>query len=226
MIHSPLMFTPDTSMTFFLCDHKSTCLISIHLLLSYPFFCWILTVFFSFFFLMTRRPPRSTLFPYTTLFRSAYACSAQDGGTAACEPQQPVQLGQMLVGLAAQALGLELCRAYQRMAHQPQQGQAAKDQCAGPDDAAQPSKGFMLGLARRGAAVQRQVARRSRRQAALAAPVPALPVQLQQDLGSGEHAHLAVAHHVRLQHEWTGRAHAHAWFGNVRRHAGQVLRPA
>src|SRR5689334_25071747 len=26
--------------------------------------------FFSFFFLMLRRPPRSTLFPYTTLFRS------------------------------------------------------------------------------------------------------------------------------------------------------------
>src|SRR6202142_4631409 len=28
--------------------------------------------FCSFFFLMIRRPPRSTLFPYTTLFRSAY----------------------------------------------------------------------------------------------------------------------------------------------------------
>src|SRR2546422_11180786 len=27
-------------------------------------------IFFSFFFLMIRRPPRSTLFPYTTLFRS------------------------------------------------------------------------------------------------------------------------------------------------------------
>src|SRR6266542_2475454 len=27
-------------------------------------------VFFRFFFLMIRRPPRSTLFPYTTLFRS------------------------------------------------------------------------------------------------------------------------------------------------------------
>src|SRR2546430_10315739 len=27
--------------------------------------------FLSFFFLMIRRPPRSTLFPYTTLFRSA-----------------------------------------------------------------------------------------------------------------------------------------------------------
>src|SRR6266480_6817649 len=29
-----------------------------------------LFVFFFFFFLMIRRPPRSTLFPYTTLFRS------------------------------------------------------------------------------------------------------------------------------------------------------------
>src|SRR2546430_12047595 len=28
---------------------------------------------FSFFFLMIRRPPRSTLFPYTTLFRSVWA---------------------------------------------------------------------------------------------------------------------------------------------------------
>src|SRR5256885_9457743 len=31
-------------------------------------------VFFFFFFLMIRRPPRSTLFPYTTLFRSAHVC--------------------------------------------------------------------------------------------------------------------------------------------------------
>src|SRR3712207_7972990 len=30
-----------------------------------------LYTFFLFFFLMIRRPPRSTLFPYTTLFRSA-----------------------------------------------------------------------------------------------------------------------------------------------------------
>src|SRR2546428_6461757 len=29
-------------------------------------------LFFFFFFLMIRRPPRSTLFPYTTLFRSAF----------------------------------------------------------------------------------------------------------------------------------------------------------
>src|SRR5438477_8399306 len=31
--------------------------------------------FFFFFFLMIRRPPRSTLFPYTTLFRSAPAAA-------------------------------------------------------------------------------------------------------------------------------------------------------
>src|SRR5437764_4480404 len=30
----------------------------------------LLSLFFYFFFLMIRRPPRSTLFPYTTLFRS------------------------------------------------------------------------------------------------------------------------------------------------------------
>src|SRR6266511_5288422 len=35
---------------------------------------------FFFFFLMIRRPPRSTLFPYTTLFRSKML-PAQDGST-------------------------------------------------------------------------------------------------------------------------------------------------
>src|SRR6266705_6014127 len=34
-----------------------------------PYFNYIIIIFF-FFFLMIRRPPRSTLFPYTTLFRS------------------------------------------------------------------------------------------------------------------------------------------------------------
>src|SRR5689334_24642396 len=32
----------------------------------------------SFFFLMIRRPPRSTLFPYTTLFRSAIGVELED----------------------------------------------------------------------------------------------------------------------------------------------------
>src|SRR6266705_5484932 len=39
-----------------------------------------------FFFLMIRRPPRSTLFPYTTLFRSAH-----DGGRAAGPPERHVR---------------------------------------------------------------------------------------------------------------------------------------
>src|SRR3954449_472136 len=33
---------------------------------------FVLCLFFFFFFLMIRRPPRSTLFPYTTLFRSRW----------------------------------------------------------------------------------------------------------------------------------------------------------
>src|SRR5256885_3791984 len=37
---------------------------------SFVLFFILLTPLFSFFFLMIRRPPRSTLFPYTTLFRS------------------------------------------------------------------------------------------------------------------------------------------------------------
>src|SRR5947209_20624565 len=45
------------------------------------FFLLLLLSFFSFFFLMIRRPPRSTLFPYTTLFRS---CSALLYKTSRC----------------------------------------------------------------------------------------------------------------------------------------------
>src|SRR5215470_18160699 len=41
-------------------------------MLSFFTFLYLsLPLFFFFFFLMIRRPPRSTLFPYTTLFRSA-----------------------------------------------------------------------------------------------------------------------------------------------------------
>src|SRR5438105_9842124 len=37
-------------------------------------------LFFLFFFLMIRRPPRSTLFPYTTLFRSGRNAFAHEAG--------------------------------------------------------------------------------------------------------------------------------------------------
>src|SRR6266481_6529145 len=43
--------------------------------------CRIICIVF-FFFLMIRRPPRSTLFPYTTLFRSA----ASDQSDFICQP--------------------------------------------------------------------------------------------------------------------------------------------
>src|ERR1022692_2410015 len=44
---------------------------------------------FFFFFLMIRRPPRSTLFPYTTLFRSHPACRARLLGEVLLPPRQP-----------------------------------------------------------------------------------------------------------------------------------------
>src|SRR5205085_3927944 len=41
----------------------------------------LLLILFSFFFLMIRRPPRSTLFPYTTLFRSELRAAERAGKT-------------------------------------------------------------------------------------------------------------------------------------------------
>src|SRR5713101_8601116 len=46
-------------------------------------------VFFSFFFLMIRRPPRSTLFPYTTLFRSSAWHGCAPIPAWACRPRWP-----------------------------------------------------------------------------------------------------------------------------------------
>src|SRR5246127_5859381 len=50
-----------------------------------------------FFFLMIRRPPRSTLFPYTTLFRSVagWACTASALGIDHPFPDVPFQLGRV-----------------------------------------------------------------------------------------------------------------------------------
>src|SRR2546429_5853412 len=51
------------------------------------FVCVSRRLFFCFFFLMIRRPPRSTLFPYTTLFRSGGAFCAR------CAPRErPIRL--------------------------------------------------------------------------------------------------------------------------------------
>src|SRR3712207_8964656 len=50
-----------------------------------------------FFFLMIRRPPRSTLFPYTTLFRS----QGQDGGYASWGTVNSESCVQVIMGLCA-----------------------------------------------------------------------------------------------------------------------------
>src|SRR3989337_3331732 len=42
-------------------------------------FCARVSCFLLFFFLMIRRPPRSTLFPYTTLFRSPHSTCSPAG---------------------------------------------------------------------------------------------------------------------------------------------------
>src|SRR2546430_16825483 len=42
-----------------------------------------------FFFLMIRRPPRSTLFPYTTLFRSLPGCGGPGSEVASSPPAVP-----------------------------------------------------------------------------------------------------------------------------------------
>src|SRR2546430_8551199 len=45
---------------------------------------WVAVYFLFFFFLMIRRPPRSTLFPYTTLFRSRWVLSPPSRGPTPC----------------------------------------------------------------------------------------------------------------------------------------------
>src|SRR5688572_32522098 len=48
-------------------------------------------MFSLFFFLMIRRPPRSTLFPYTTLFRSLTVPRAAREGSSRSSPVHPVR---------------------------------------------------------------------------------------------------------------------------------------
>src|SRR2546429_2694749 len=71
-------------MLFYLC---------IFLSLDFIFFFIILVsliLFFFFFFLMIRRPPRSPLFPYTTLFRSAQSRRREHGLPRSANPDRQV----------------------------------------------------------------------------------------------------------------------------------------
>src|SRR2546422_7821225 len=60
----------------------------------------VLRVVMMLFFLMIRRPPRSTLFPYTTLFRSL-----QHGGIYTDAATQTVRLGPRIEQLGASVAG-------------------------------------------------------------------------------------------------------------------------
>src|SRR5436305_7809104 len=68
------------------------------------------------FFLMIRRPPRSTLFPYTTLFRSERGIAARAGGGGIDQPGDDDRLGRGVAHLEqlAQPLVLALQRALDR----------------------------------------------------------------------------------------------------------------
>src|SRR3712207_7105332 len=67
----------------------------------------MLAVLLLFFFLMIRRPPRSTLFPYTTLFRSTVVgCDTSNCG--ACTVHLDGQAVKSCTVLAVQADGAEV----------------------------------------------------------------------------------------------------------------------
>src|SRR3712207_7657391 len=67
------------------------------------------TIILNFFFLMIRRPPRSTLFPYTTLFRSAsgsnVSCPAAPGSKRESLPSSggPLHGADQVLDVAARA---------------------------------------------------------------------------------------------------------------------------
>src|SRR3989442_2625782 len=66
---------------------------------GFVYFYPTLVFVFFFFFLMIRRPPRSTLFPYTTLFRSLLGVAPSMGRTfSEQEHQTRAPLGLVVIG--------------------------------------------------------------------------------------------------------------------------------
>src|SRR5437868_15511169 len=72
-----------------------------------------ISLLFFFFFLMIRRPPRSTLFPYTTLFRSRQHCRRRQH-----------EIARPLATLPARRSGVD--RATHRLLHAPRRGGAGR----------------------------------------------------------------------------------------------------
>src|SRR5207247_10193843 len=78
--------------------HSCVSLLFLRLYSFFFYFCNFLVTLFFFFFLMIRRPPRSTLFPYTTLFRSVLVDpnGLSADGTAALDWWYPSQDGALV----------------------------------------------------------------------------------------------------------------------------------
>src|SRR2546427_10332647 len=75
---------------------------------------------FLFFFLMIRRPPRSTLFPYTTLFRSVLTCALWSGARCEMLPQfdavsvwSRLAAGELTLFMAVPAIYTKLIAAWE-----------------------------------------------------------------------------------------------------------------
>src|SRR2546422_6276272 len=64
----------------------------------------VFLMIFFFFFLMIRRPPRSTLFPYTTLFRSPYSSTGQPFDPALHEAVDTIKTDQATSGVVLDEL--------------------------------------------------------------------------------------------------------------------------
>src|SRR6266540_7144413 len=88
--------------------------------------------FFFFFFLMIRRPPRSTLFPYTTLFRSPTAC-CRSSGRGPVTSISEAAFDQLLATFEREAIHLETRDAYGTAVELPHMAKWAAGE---PDDLA------------------------------------------------------------------------------------------
>src|SRR5437773_12571679 len=85
-------------------------------LVSRPITCPVCSIFF---FLMIRRPPRSTLFPYTTLFRSRHGAQFGVLCSACCAGLMAVLLVAGMVHLAVVA-AVAAAIALERLAPRPE----------------------------------------------------------------------------------------------------------
>src|SRR2546425_6849995 len=90
----------------------------------------MLSIYFFFFFLMIRRPPRSTLFPYTTLFRSRLIFPTESRALA--EMLQARDPMEKLRTISSQVVGQPL-RVCVRLEAVPAMGVAGKAMRSSPE---------------------------------------------------------------------------------------------